>query len=220
MIYSMSHPLPQSARCPRLLAVLDPSAVSCGAASPRRQRQTPAMPITKPNRMPPCGCIMASQSCRRAVSKTGTCRDRIVASPPPAGRWMDAVAGAICLWPRRACSKGKSDAGPYFPPFLKPVSAGSRVVILGIAAIVVTTCCWQVNRFAAGDACPTPMHSTTRVERLFVENDLTGQAEIKLLEILAQSGTAFADTLNSYRMVIFVSADLCHRHDGGGSGRS
>jgi len=34
--------------------------------------------------------------------------------------------------------------------------------------------------------------------------DLTDQAEIKLLEILAQSGTAFADTLTSYRMVIFV----------------
>ncbi|MCR9127861.1 MAG: helix-turn-helix domain-containing protein [Rhodobacteraceae bacterium] len=44
-----------------------------------------------------------------------------------------------------------------------------------------------------------------RVERLFVENDnLTERAEIKLLEILAQSGTAFSDTLRSYRVVIFV----------------
>lgn len=44
-----------------------------------------------------------------------------------------------------------------------------------------------------------------RVERLFVENDdLTAQAEVKLLEILAQSGTAFAETLESYRVVIFV----------------
>ena len=43
------------------------------------------------------------------------------------------------------------------------------------------------------------------VERLFVENDdLTKQAELKLLEILAQSGTAFAAILSSYRMVIFV----------------
>jgi len=39
---------------------------------------------------------------------------------------------------------------------------------------------------------------------VFIENDLTTQAEIKLLEILAQSGTAFSDTLSSYRMVIFV----------------
>lgn len=44
-----------------------------------------------------------------------------------------------------------------------------------------------------------------RVERIFIENDdLTAQAEIKLLEILALSGTAFSETLTSYRMVIFV----------------
>ncbi|GHG83786.1 hypothetical protein GCM10010961_09480 [Pseudodonghicola xiamenensis] len=43
-----------------------------------------------------------------------------------------------------------------------------------------------------------------QVEKLFVETDLTTEAEIKLLEILAQSGTAFSDTLASYRMVIFV----------------
>ena len=43
------------------------------------------------------------------------------------------------------------------------------------------------------------------VTRIFIENDnLTSGAEIKLLEILAQSGTAFSETLNSYRMVIFV----------------
>ena len=45
----------------------------------------------------------------------------------------------------------------------------------------------------------------SRVEQVFVENsDLTGQAEIRLLEILAQSGTSFADTLANYRMVISV----------------
>jgi DNA-binding winged helix-turn-helix (wHTH) protein len=44
-----------------------------------------------------------------------------------------------------------------------------------------------------------------RVERIFIENDdLTTQAEIKLLEILAQSGTAFSETLASYRIVIIV----------------
>lgn len=44
-----------------------------------------------------------------------------------------------------------------------------------------------------------------RVEQLFVENDdLTSRAEIKLLEIIAQSGTAFSETLASYRFVIFV----------------
>ena len=44
-----------------------------------------------------------------------------------------------------------------------------------------------------------------RVEALFVANDdLTSGAEIKLLEILAGSGTAFSETLASYRMVILV----------------
>ena len=44
-----------------------------------------------------------------------------------------------------------------------------------------------------------------RVERIFVENnDLTSGAEIKLLEILAESGTSFSEVLTSYRMVIFV----------------
>ena len=44
-----------------------------------------------------------------------------------------------------------------------------------------------------------------KVEQIFIENDdLTSQAEVKLLEILAQSGTAFSDTLRSYRLVIFV----------------
>ena len=43
-----------------------------------------------------------------------------------------------------------------------------------------------------------------RVERIFVENQLTARAEITLLEILAQSGTAFSETLTSYRIVIFV----------------
>ncbi len=44
-----------------------------------------------------------------------------------------------------------------------------------------------------------------RVERIFIDNDgLTTGADIKLLEILAQSGTAFSDVLVSYRVVIFV----------------
>ncbi|MFC3119069.1 winged helix-turn-helix domain-containing protein [Jhaorihella thermophila] len=79
--------------------------------------------------------------------------------------------------------------------------SGSRIVAFGIAAIVAIL-------GAAGAllllTLPDANAFNARVERLFVENDLTTQAEIKLLEILAQSGTAFADTLASYRMVIFV----------------
>ena len=44
-----------------------------------------------------------------------------------------------------------------------------------------------------------------RVERIFAENDaLTTGEQIKLLEVLASSGTAFAEVLQSYRYIIFV----------------
>ncbi|QIZ82577.1 winged helix-turn-helix domain-containing protein [Thalassovita gelatinovora] len=80
--------------------------------------------------------------------------------------------------------------------------SGSRFVVLGIAIIVgILLAAAMVLYFTLPDANAF----NARVERLFIENDdLTSAAEIKLLEILAQSGTAFADTLTSYRMVIFV----------------
>ena len=79
---------------------------------------------------------------------------------------------------------------------------GARLVGIGIAAIVVLLVgAGVLLMFTLPDANAF----NARVERLFIENDtLTGQAEVKLLEILAQSGTAFSDTLASYRMVIFV----------------
>ena len=79
---------------------------------------------------------------------------------------------------------------------------GARLVGIGIAAIVVLLVgAGALLMFTLPDANAF----NARVERLFIENDtLTGQAEVKLLEILAQSGTAFSDTLASYRMVIFV----------------
>lgn len=44
-----------------------------------------------------------------------------------------------------------------------------------------------------------------RVEQIFVENDaLTTTENVKLLEVLAQSGTAFADVLSSYRIILFI----------------
>jgi DNA-binding winged helix-turn-helix (wHTH) protein len=79
---------------------------------------------------------------------------------------------------------------------------GDRLVLIGVAAIVAILTIagglllWNLPDANAFDA---------RVTQIFVENsDLTNQAEIKLLEILAQSGNAFADTLASYRVVIFV----------------
>jgi len=79
---------------------------------------------------------------------------------------------------------------------------GNRIVIAGIASIVAILALTAVMLFIN---LPDANAFNARVERLFVENDnLTGNAEIKLLEILAGSGTAFSDTLASYRFVIFV----------------
>ena len=80
--------------------------------------------------------------------------------------------------------------------------AGNRVVGLGIAAIVLVLLAAAVFLFLN---LPDANAFNARVEQLFVENDnLTSGAEIKLLEILAQSGTSFSEVLQSYRSVIFV----------------
>lgn len=80
--------------------------------------------------------------------------------------------------------------------------SGNLVVIAGVGAIVAILAIAAVFLFLS---LPDANAFNARVERIFVENDaLTGQGEIKLLEILALSGTAFSETLVSYRMVIFV----------------
>ncbi|RUS59716.1 helix-turn-helix domain-containing protein [Pseudorhodobacter sp. E13] len=80
--------------------------------------------------------------------------------------------------------------------------AGNRVVAGGIGAIVLILFGAALFLFLN---LPDANAFNARVERIFVENDgLTTGAEIKLLEILAQSGTAFSDVLASYRVVIFV----------------
>jgi len=80
--------------------------------------------------------------------------------------------------------------------------AGNRIVMAGLAAIAALLVGAAILLFVN---LPDANAFNARVEQLFVENDdLTAQAEIKLLEILAQSGTAFSETLSSYRFVIFV----------------
>ena len=79
---------------------------------------------------------------------------------------------------------------------------GNRVVVLGVVAIVMILLVAAAVLFYN---LPDANEFNGRVEQIFVENDdLTSGAEIKLLEILAQSGTVFAETLASYRFVIFV----------------
>ncbi|MBC7480208.1 MAG: response regulator transcription factor [Pseudorhodobacter sp.] len=80
--------------------------------------------------------------------------------------------------------------------------AGNRVVSFGIAAIVIILLGAAVILFLH---LPDANAFNARVERLFVDNnDLTTGAEIKLLEILAQSGTSYTEIFTTYRAVIFV----------------
>jgi len=78
----------------------------------------------------------------------------------------------------------------------------NRVIGIGVIAVVAILLGAAVVLFMT---LPDANAFNARVERIFVENEaLTTTESIKFLEILAQSGTAFADTLASYRFVIFV----------------
>ena len=80
--------------------------------------------------------------------------------------------------------------------------SGSRVVAYGLACIVAILLAASILLFVN---LPDANAFNDRVETIFVENDnLTSDSEIKLLEILAQSGTTFSEVLVSYRRVIFV----------------
>lgn len=80
--------------------------------------------------------------------------------------------------------------------------SGNRIVVWGIIAIVAILGLAAILLFLS---LPDANAFNARVERIFVENDaLTTGEQIKLLEILAQSGTSFSEVLASYRMVIFI----------------
>lgn len=80
--------------------------------------------------------------------------------------------------------------------------SGARLVWGGIAAVVFVLLVGAVSLLWA---LPDAGLFNAKVEQIFIENDdLTSAAEIKLLEILAQSGTAFSETLSGYRALISV----------------
>ena len=82
------------------------------------------------------------------------------------------------------------------------LKTGNRIVTIGIISVVAILLISALLLFMY---LPDANAFNARVEQLFIENDdLTAQAEIKLLEILAQSGTSFSEVLTSYRFVIFV----------------
>jgi DNA-binding winged helix-turn-helix (wHTH) protein len=79
---------------------------------------------------------------------------------------------------------------------------GGRFVVIGISVVAALL---AIGAVVLLWALPDANAFNARVERIFMENDnLTSAAEIKLLEILAQSGTAFSDTLTNYRVLIGV----------------
>ena len=86
-----------------------------------------------------------------------------------------------------------SSSGTKLPTKVIAYGILAIVVILGTAATLLFINLPDANAF------------NSQVERIFIENDaLTGEGDIRLLEILAQSGTAFSETLASYRVIIFV----------------
>ena len=75
------------------------------------------------------------------------------------------------------------------------LKSGNRVLVWGIAAIVAILFFAALFLFLS---LPDANAFNARVERIFVENDaVTTGDQIRLLEILAQSGTAFAEVLTS-----------------------
>ena len=81
-------------------------------------------------------------------------------------------------------------------------AVGTRIVTFGIIAVVLIL--GLAGAFLLL-TLPDANAFNERVERIFVENtSLTSPEDIKFLEILAQSGTAFSEVLSSYRLVIFV----------------
>ncbi len=79
---------------------------------------------------------------------------------------------------------------------------GSRAIWLGLAAIVAILALAAILLFLN---LPDTNEFNARVSQIFAENaNLTQDSELRLLEILAQSGTTFTEVLVSYRAVIFV----------------
>jgi len=82
------------------------------------------------------------------------------------------------------------------------LKTGSRALVWGVAGIVAILALAAALLFLA---LPDADAFNNRVEQIFVQNDaLTNPTQLRLLEVLGQSGTAFAEVLSSYRIIIFI----------------
>ncbi|MEM7720781.1 MAG: hypothetical protein AAF376_00260 [Pseudomonadota bacterium] len=79
--------------------------------------------------------------------------------------------------------------------------AGTRIVQFGIVAVVITL---AISAFLLFRNLPDPGAFNEAVQEVFVLNDVRDPDATRMLEVLAQSGTAFSKVLASYRAVIFV----------------
>lgn len=73
----------------------------------------------------------------------------------------------------------------------------SSVIIIGLILTVLAFCLLYFM-------VPDPQVFNKRIENIFIENDFTNQVEIKLLEVLAQSGSLFENSIALYSRIIFT----------------
>jgi DNA-binding winged helix-turn-helix (wHTH) protein len=82
------------------------------------------------------------------------------------------------------------------------IKSRSSIVIIGAGVVLMCLIFAGIMLFLN---LPDANVFNDRVEQIFTENEaLTSPDAIKLLEVLAQSGTVFAHVLTSYRMIIFI----------------
>jgi DNA-binding response OmpR family regulator len=79
--------------------------------------------------------------------------------------------------------------------------ASTRVIQLGVLAVVAVLAASAVLLFLN---LPDADAFNAAVEEVFVLNDVRNPEATRVLEVLAQTGTAFSKVLASYRAVIFV----------------
>jgi len=84
----------------------------------------------------------------------------------------------------------------------KPLVLIKRLALL-LVFLVIGLFAWVLLRL------PDPQVFNANVERIFIETDLSSQAEIKLLEVLAASGSLFEESMGLYTQIITALLLLC-----------
>lgn len=82
---------------------------------------------------------------------------------------------------------------------LRLIKGFAVVLVAGVVGLFA----WLLVRL------PDPRVFNANVERIFVETDLNSQAEIKLLEVLAASGSLFEESMGLYTQIITALLSLC-----------